>query len=481
MTLHELFWFLLGDAEAIRTLASNVWSPAVGAMLVVSAGLARNYDTRDVRRQWWRLLVPFAASTLAAALLVLVVFLFTGAAGMSIALARGFLGLFWLTAPLAWLYGIPYERLWSPAAAARNRRVALGMVALCRVVLMTQAVRVLCGCNGVQAFVVVFCFAVPTAVLAVGAALALVRRPEAAPTLRTSPAVEESSGAAAVRVVIDEMSGRSLAVDARSGDIVGVAVTDRSAEAPRPPHGTPKFEPAGTESVGKALGGCGALLLVLSSLGLLMLLPRWDGVWLPVALESDYTPPSPELWAFAAGAVLIWSIALFVRQPAQRRRTLFAERLRFGHLLDTIRDLARYRAEHFPPGWDPSAALARRDDAKRLLDACGIAAALPTDSWVRSRFLERLGSALPLWTEWFDFEVVAKDGHLAQPWLDPARLHELTQLRELLCSLPEGPEIVEPYQEYLASLWASAEKRDPPRADVIRDIYLLAAKRGDRR
>ncbi len=64
---------------------------------------------------------------------------------------------------------------------------------------------------------------------------------------------------------------------------------------------------------------------------------------------------------------------------------------------------------------------------------------------------------------------------------EPGRLQELTQFRELLRSMPEGAEVVEPCHGYLARLWASAEKRDPPRAEVIRDIYMLAAKCGSRR
>src|SRR5581483_1945013 len=252
MTLRTLLWFYLGDADAIRTLAANPWSLAVGALLVVSAGLARNYDTHDVRRQWWRLLLPFVASTLAAAILVLVVMLFAGSAGTWLALGRSFLGLFWLTAPFAWIYGIPYEHLWPPEVAARRRRLALGLVALARVLLMTRCVSVLCDRNAAQAFLIVMCFAVPTALLAVGAAFALVRRPEVEAT--PPAAAPESPGAAAVRVVIDGMGGVALAVDARSGEVVGVADV-RGADEPRPPPGTPTLEVEGEEFVGLLLGG----------------------------------------------------------------------------------------------------------------------------------------------------------------------------------------------------------------------------------
>lgn len=479
MRLHELFWFFLGDAEAIRSLAANRWSLAAGALLVLTAGLARNYDTQDVRRQWWRLLIPFAASTLAAAVLVLVIMLVTGSAALWLEQARGILGLFWLTAPLAWLYGIPYERIWPPALAVRNRRLALGAVALCRVVLMTRCVSVLCGCSLGQAFLMVLCFAVPTAVLAVGAALAAVRRPETR-SIAEPAAAPETSGAAAVRVVVDGMSGHPFVVDSRGEFRTDVMAQGPGADAPRPPPGTPKLEREDDEFAGVALGGCGAFLLVLSSCGLLKFLERLGGAWQPRALVPSAAPPSPELWIFATGAVLFWSVALIVRQPAQRRRTHFAQRLRSDRLAVTIRDLARHRAEEFPPGWDPSAALAYPDAAPRLLDACSIAAGLPADSWVRGRFLERLRNSLPLWIYWYDLHTV-QDGKPGEPLREPGRLHDLTRLRDLLRSLPEAVEILERYQVYLAHVWELAEKRDPPRGEIIRDIYLLATKRGCRR
>src|SRR5262249_51772677 len=146
-TLTDLFLFLLGDADAIRRLAADPWALAVGAVLVLTAGLARHHDTHDLRQQWWRLLIPFAASTLAAAILFLVLALASHGVLATLELGRALLGLFWLTAPFAWLYGLPFERIWPPKPAARARRVALGVVAACRVALMTRCVVVLIGCS----------------------------------------------------------------------------------------------------------------------------------------------------------------------------------------------------------------------------------------------------------------------------------------------------------------------------------------------
>src|SRR5271165_6774891 len=109
MTLPDLWGFLFGDADAIRRLAANPWTLVIGALLVLSAGVARNYDSHDLQREWWRLLLPFAASTLAAALLFGVAALLVRAGASIAPLGWGILGLFWLTAPLAWLYGLPFE------------------------------------------------------------------------------------------------------------------------------------------------------------------------------------------------------------------------------------------------------------------------------------------------------------------------------------------------------------------------------------
>src|SRR5262245_32484623 len=175
MTLADLFWFFLGDADAIRRLVANPWALAVGALLVLSAGLARNYDTRDLRAQWWRLLIPFAASTAAAGILFGVVTLLIRAGSAIAPLGWGILGLFWLTAPFAWLYGLPFERLLPPGRAARARLGALAVVAACRVAVMTRCVSVLCGCGWGEALLIVLYFAIPTALLAVAVALVLIR------------------------------------------------------------------------------------------------------------------------------------------------------------------------------------------------------------------------------------------------------------------------------------------------------------------
>src|SRR5262245_41826067 len=297
MTLDDLWQFLLGDADTIRRLAANPWTLAVGAVLVLSAGLARNYDTHDLRAQWWRLLLPFAASTAAAAVLFFVVAALIHLGVPLAPLGWGILGLFWLTAPLAWLYGLPFERHLSPVQARRARLGALGVVAVCRVALMTRCVSVLCGCDWREALLSVVCFAVPTALLAVGAALLFVRKPEVAPVEADfsdvgdladrlpvrKPEVEHGSAEPAHAAESPVPKAARRVLDAMAG--IMIDLDEPGHEPPRPPKDFERVERAEWKR-GNLIGGgvalgllAGALLLAASCL-----LPaevRWGRDWHP--------------------------------------------------------------------------------------------------------------------------------------------------------------------------------------------------------
>ena len=56
---------------------------------------------------------------------------------------RSFLGVFWLTAPFAWLYSIPYERFTGPLTTAKINLWTLLLVSILRVSLMVRIVSVL--------------------------------------------------------------------------------------------------------------------------------------------------------------------------------------------------------------------------------------------------------------------------------------------------------------------------------------------------
>jgi hypothetical protein len=70
-----------------------------------------------------------------------------------------FLGLFWMTAPLAWLYAIPYERFLSPVHAVEANLYTLGLVAAWRVALIVRTLMVTMGYHPIAALCLVMTFA----------------------------------------------------------------------------------------------------------------------------------------------------------------------------------------------------------------------------------------------------------------------------------------------------------------------------------
>ncbi len=449
MTLDDLGHFYLGNADAIRQLAADPWTLAIGALLVLSAGLARHYDSHDLRQQWWRLLVPFAASTLAATGLFLVLLPITRGGSATFSMGLGLLGLFWLTAPLAWLYGLPFERLWPPQQAARNRRWALAIVAAGRVTLMTRCVGVLLGYDGWSSLLIVAGFAVPAALLAMSLASLLMHRSEQRQLHRA-----EMEGVAAARIVIN---GMAMIPDniPEDGKLI-VPFPDR-----------PNLEPPSDPSAGCALGCLALIVFVLSAVAL----PAWIGLpqrWPPEPMGAAAGTPSPAVWEAATLAVLFWVPWLLLCQPAQWRRTWFIQRLCFAPLEETIRDLAARHPGDFPQRWDPAAVLAREEFAGRMLEAARLAADLPAESWVRRCFLNRLGPMVPLWL------------HPLKLWLEQReqmqddQLRNLAWLQELLRKLPEGPELLQPHRDYLDQLCPFTQEHDQPRFEVLQNLSALA-------
>lgn len=89
-------------------------------LLVLSAALAREYDAEYLPAKPWLLALPWAMSLVAS---FLIFAFFRLAARKHVPRPpfwrsyRSFLALFWMTAPLAWLYAVPYERFLTPYGA----------------------------------------------------------------------------------------------------------------------------------------------------------------------------------------------------------------------------------------------------------------------------------------------------------------------------------------------------------------------------
>ncbi len=146
----DIVLYLLGNRQAIERVAGSWWSLLVGALLVASSGIARNYDHLDLLRDPEWLYGPFVASLITSLIVFSFVrkFLGLGQLGRLGNRAGGsqylsFLCLYWMTAPCAWLYAIPVESFTDLLTATKWNIAFLATVSLWRVALMTRALMVL--------------------------------------------------------------------------------------------------------------------------------------------------------------------------------------------------------------------------------------------------------------------------------------------------------------------------------------------------
>lgn len=159
--------YLLGSRQAILELAASPWTLLIGAIFVLSAGFAREYDGEDLIHEPWHASRPLGASLASGTTLFLVVHLAAllkrgrgeGQQPSFFKAWRTFLGLFWLTAPMAWLYAVPYERFMSPVDAIELNLWTLALVSVWRVLLMTRVISVLYGFGAISSFFLVMLFA----------------------------------------------------------------------------------------------------------------------------------------------------------------------------------------------------------------------------------------------------------------------------------------------------------------------------------
>jgi hypothetical protein len=145
-------WYLFGQRRAILELATwrqGIWA---GLILVVLTGVARNYDQEFILEnplKW--LLGSLLFSIVSGSWLYVVLYGWFARREMKYAEAgkpdfwsgwRLFMGLFWLTAPVAWLFAIPVERFFDSLTAAKLNLALLAVVSLWRVLLMARVMQV---------------------------------------------------------------------------------------------------------------------------------------------------------------------------------------------------------------------------------------------------------------------------------------------------------------------------------------------------
>lgn len=143
----DLLLYLFGNRSAIERVAATRHAWLIGAVLVITAGIARNYDHLDLLYQPEWILGPFGASLVSVAFIFLWI-----SVPLKLHKVGGywrqfgtFLVLAWLTAPCAWLYAIPVESATDIINATKWNIAFLGIVAIWRVAIIVRAVAVLTG------------------------------------------------------------------------------------------------------------------------------------------------------------------------------------------------------------------------------------------------------------------------------------------------------------------------------------------------
>jgi hypothetical protein len=259
---------------------------------------------------------------------------------------RSFLSLYWMTAPLAWLYAIPVERFASPAEAVQFNLTLLGIVSLCRVLLMTRVVEVLYGFSKATAFFLVMLFAD-------GVAMAVL--------LFTPLPIFDIMGG--IRMTESEQLIRNTATSVAVLGVLSFPVW----------------------VIG--LGISSAVGRRRTKLSEVMVNQKWPVEKNVARLAIDW-----KLWVVAACSLLVWGAILPFTQPEQRLRYDVEKTLNANRISEAIELMSRHKRQDFPPHWDPPPRLAYANAAPPLKNVLTIIADEGSAEWVQKLYFEKLQS-----------------------------------------------------------------------------------------
>lgn len=324
---------LLGIRESIETAARSRSALWVGVPMLLAAALARDYDGRYLLREPWWLLMPFVVS------MVLGLMLYVVTRGSTVdrpAFWPGywsFLGVMWMMAPMALLYGLPWERWMSPVHAVRANLWTLAVVSLWRVALMARIVHVLTGLRGWAALFRVSLVAAPIGY----AAVLLVPRPvfDVMGGIRQTPAE------------------RLLAYTAMLAGFFGVFV------------------------------------LIVCLVGGLLSFTGIGGAW--IDLKQLKGRPGVGAWFMALICLAPWIIVLPKTQAEQRLRWEVESEMKSGNIARALGDMSRHEREDFPPQWDPPPRIGwDEEEIPTVINVVEQILAMDAAPWVRAVYLDKL-------------------------------------------------------------------------------------------
>lgn len=351
LSVGTLLRYLAFDRAAIETVARSPWSCAVGALLVIAGGLARHGDASDLFHQPWLVLRPMAASLVVSGSIFLVVHLTTwirlgrqpGRPPFAAAY-RSFLGLFWMTAPMALLYAIPFERLFEAYGATAANIVVLLIVSIWRVALMARVVSVRYQFHPFCALCLVM------AVADIAAIVGLSHAP--VPVMTFMGGMQPSASDALIAETA--MGVMFLAMLSLPIWIVGV------------------------------FG-----ILICSS-------PSWPTFPEPTTTDAS-APPTLGLRVLVAALLLAWVPLLPITQPPRIRAWHVDRWLRAGEIELALAELSSFDRGDFPSDWLPPPRISRRERQPPIADVLRAIDQESTPPWVIRHFVDEGWRSLHMW------------------------------------------------------------------------------------
>ena len=329
-----LIRFLLGKRSAILDVAASPSALVLGSVLVLSAGFAREYDGDDLLHEPWHLLIPHGASLLTSSLLYMLVRLTgIGKTQQLPTFLRGFpmfLRLYWMTAPLAWLYAIPFERWMSPGDATLWNLRLLGIVSVWRVALMIRVISVVYGAAPL--------WRVISTVLLFGDAVMLI-------AIRFVP------------VPVLHLMG-------------GVRMTDSERIL------------QGTTMLLQIIGFPSLFIL------LIMTLVPAKTPWTPITFSKP-SRVHGTAWLLAAMSILIWPFILPLTQPEQQRRRMAEQLIMARDFPAAFTFMSQHDRSAFPPHWSPPPHVAQPNPVPSINDLVEVLIEESPTEWVREVFIEK--------------------------------------------------------------------------------------------
>jgi hypothetical protein len=330
--------FLVGCRFAILALGAHPRTWLLGMVLVLSAGFAREYDNEDLLHDPWYLLIPFAAS-LGASFVLFFCLYGIGAVGRKngppyLRAYLVFLGLFWMTAPLAWLYAIPYERFLDPVSAIHANLATLGLVSAWRVALMVRVAVVMLGMTVRAAFFRVLAYG--TGVAALGMCFL------------PFPLIEIMGGLYHLTEAESVVRGTSQAILC---------------------FGAPAF----------------VILFLLAMVSEHRV--KWGIDSNP---ESGGTGVTRPLYVLLFASIAIWAAVLPFTQPEQQLRREVEGNIAVGKHAEALALMSAHDQEDFPPQWEPPPRFLKGENNALTLDMISEISRHETAPWVRSVYLDKL-------------------------------------------------------------------------------------------